>query len=138
MSFSDKQIELLQNLYNDASLGLTTGQKLYNYLKSNGETGYTLSKIKEFLKSLEVNQVFSRSCRAGAGLRLTQRSFYIIISLPALPGNRIRGPVQARAAPAKVTVPRPSPSGMLRGHWCTVRRPGADVGEASPVTSKIT
>ena len=30
MSFSDKQIELLQNLYNDASLGLTTGQKLYN------------------------------------------------------------------------------------------------------------
>ena len=29
MSFSDKQIELLQNLYNDASLGLTTGQ---NYI----------------------------------------------------------------------------------------------------------
>jgi hypothetical protein len=28
MSFSDKQIELLQNLYNDASLGLTTGQKI--------------------------------------------------------------------------------------------------------------
>ena len=28
MSFSDKQIELLQNLYNDASLGLTTGKKL--------------------------------------------------------------------------------------------------------------
>ena len=24
MSFNDKQIELLQNLYNDASLGLTT------------------------------------------------------------------------------------------------------------------
>ena len=50
MSFSDKQIELIQNLYNDASLGLTTGTKLYNYLKSNGETGYTLSKINEFLK----------------------------------------------------------------------------------------
>ncbi len=29
----------------------------------------------------------SRSCRAGAGLRLTQRSFYIIISLPASPEN---------------------------------------------------
>ena len=50
MSFSDKQIELLQNLYNDASLGLTTGQKLYNYLKSNGETVYTLSKINDFFK----------------------------------------------------------------------------------------
>jgi hypothetical protein len=60
MSFSDKQIDLLQNLYNDASLGLTTGQKLYNYLKSNGEIGYTLSKIKEFLKSLEVNQVLTK------------------------------------------------------------------------------
>ena len=34
MSFNDKQIELLQNLYNDASLGLTTSQKLYSYLKS--------------------------------------------------------------------------------------------------------
>jgi len=60
MSFNDKQIELLQNLYNDASLGLTTGQKLYSYLKSNGETGYTLSKINEFLKSLEVNQVLTK------------------------------------------------------------------------------
>ena len=59
MSFSDKQIELLQNLYNDASLGLTTAQKLYHYLKSNGETGYTLSKVNEFLKSLEVNQVLT-------------------------------------------------------------------------------
>ena len=60
MSFNDKQIELLQNLYNDASLGLITGQKLYSYLKSNGETGYTLSKINEFLKSLEVNQVLTK------------------------------------------------------------------------------
>jgi hypothetical protein len=60
MSFNDTQIQLLQNLYNDASLGLTTGQKLYNHLKSNGETGYTLSKINEFLKSLEVNQVLTK------------------------------------------------------------------------------
>ena len=60
MSLNDTQIQLLQNLYNDASLGLTTGQKLYNYLKSNGETGYTLSKINGFLKSLEVNQVLTK------------------------------------------------------------------------------
>jgi len=60
MSFNDTQIQLLQNLYNDASLGLTTGQKLYNHLKANGETGYTLSKINEFLKSLEVNQVLTK------------------------------------------------------------------------------
>ena len=60
MSFNDTQIQLLQNLYNDASLGLTTGPKLYSYLKSNGETGYTLSKINEFLKSLEVNQVWTK------------------------------------------------------------------------------
>ena len=60
MSFNDTQIQLLQNLYNDASLGLTTGQKLYNHLKANGETGYTLTKINEFLKSLEVNQVLTK------------------------------------------------------------------------------
>jgi hypothetical protein len=60
MSFNDNQIQLLQNLYNDASLGLTTGQKLYSHLKSNGETGYTLSKINEFLKSLEVDQVLTK------------------------------------------------------------------------------
>ena len=60
MSLNDTQIQRLQNLYNDESLGLTTEKKLYDYLKSNGETGYTLSKIKEFLKSLEVNQVLTK------------------------------------------------------------------------------
>ncbi len=63
MSFSEKQIELLQNLYDDASLGLTKGQKLYNHLKSDSETGptgFTLSKVNEFLKSLEVNQVLTK------------------------------------------------------------------------------
>ena len=60
MSFNDNQIQLLQNLYSDSSLGLTTAQKLYSYLKSNGETGYTLSKINDFLKSLEVNQVLTK------------------------------------------------------------------------------
>ena len=42
MSLNDNQIQLLQNLYNDESLGLTTNKKLYDYLKSKGETGYTL------------------------------------------------------------------------------------------------
>ena len=62
MSLNDNQIQLLQKFYNDESLGLTTEKKLYDYLKTNGETGYTLSKIKEFLKSLEVNQVLTRRC----------------------------------------------------------------------------
>ena len=60
MSLTDKDIELLQKLYYDASLGLTTGKKLYDYLKSNGKSGYTLAKINEFLKSLEVNQVLTK------------------------------------------------------------------------------
>ncbi len=47
-------------MYNDASLGLTTSQKLYSYLELNGETGYTLSKINEFLNFLEVNQVLTK------------------------------------------------------------------------------
>ncbi len=34
--------------------------KLYDYLKIKGETGYTLSKINDFLKSLEVNQVLTK------------------------------------------------------------------------------
>jgi hypothetical protein len=50
----------LQKNYNDASLGLTTNKKLYDYLETKGETGYTLSKINEFLKSLEVNQVLTK------------------------------------------------------------------------------
>ena len=60
MSLNDNQIQLLQKIYNDESLGLTTEKKLYDYFKSNGEIGYTLSKIKEFLKSLEVNQVLTK------------------------------------------------------------------------------
>ena len=60
MSFNDTQIQLLQNLYNYASLGLTTGQKVIQPFKTKGETGYTLTKINEFLKSLEVNQVLTK------------------------------------------------------------------------------
>ena len=33
MSFNDKQIQLLQNLYNDSSLGLTTNQKTIQLFK---------------------------------------------------------------------------------------------------------
>ncbi len=42
MSLNDSQIQLLQYIYNNESLGLTTEKKLYDYLKSKGETGYTL------------------------------------------------------------------------------------------------
>ena len=45
MSLNEKQIELLENLYNDASLGLTTGKKLYDHLKLINEPGYPLPKI---------------------------------------------------------------------------------------------
>ena len=48
MSLTDNDIVLLQKLYYDASLGLTTGKKIYDYLKSNGKSGYTVSKINEF------------------------------------------------------------------------------------------
>jgi hypothetical protein len=60
MSLNDTQIQQLQNLYNDESLGLTTEKKLYDYLKTNGETGYTLSNFHDFLKSLEVNRVLRK------------------------------------------------------------------------------
>jgi hypothetical protein len=59
MSLTDKDIVELQKLYYDASLGLTASKKMYDYLKSNGKSGYTLAKINEFLKSLEINQVLT-------------------------------------------------------------------------------
>ena len=37
---------------------------------------------------------------------VTDAEIKFIISLPASPGDRIRGPVPARAAPAEVTAPR--------------------------------
>ena len=46
MSLNDEQIQQLQNLY-DESLALTTGKKLYDYSKSNGETGYTILYINK-------------------------------------------------------------------------------------------
>ncbi len=56
MPLNDNQIQQLENLYN-ASSGFTTGKILFDYLKSNGETGYAFLEMNEFLKSLEVNQV---------------------------------------------------------------------------------
>jgi hypothetical protein len=41
MPLTDKDAELLQKLYYDASLGLTTGLKKYNDLKSNIKSGHT-------------------------------------------------------------------------------------------------
>jgi hypothetical protein len=52
--------EVIKNLYNDESLRLTTEKILYDDLKTNGETGYTLSKIHDFVQSLEVNQVLTK------------------------------------------------------------------------------
>ncbi len=42
MTISEQEITKLQDIYNYASLGLTTGQKLYRYLKSKCETGLKL------------------------------------------------------------------------------------------------
>jgi hypothetical protein len=53
MSLNDEQIQQLQYTYNDSSLALTTGKNLCDHLKSIGEAGYTLSKVNDFLKSLE-------------------------------------------------------------------------------------
>jgi hypothetical protein len=60
MSLTHKDIAELQKLYYDASLELTPIKKRYDYLKSNGKSGYTLAKINEFLKSLEINQVLTK------------------------------------------------------------------------------
>ncbi len=51
MSLNDTQIQRLQNLSNDESLGLATEKKLYDYLKSNGETGITLDNITKIIQS---------------------------------------------------------------------------------------
>jgi len=56
MSLTEKQIELVDKLYRDASLGLLTAPALNKYLKDNGHTGYTINKIKDYLNSLETTQ----------------------------------------------------------------------------------
>ena len=60
MSLTQDQIIKVDSLYTDPSKGLTTFKKVYDYLKSQGETGYTLQKIKDYLGSLQVNQVLTK------------------------------------------------------------------------------
>ena len=52
MSLTQDQISKVDSLYTDPSKGLTTFKKVYDYLKNQGETGYTLQKIKDYLGSL--------------------------------------------------------------------------------------
>ena len=56
MSLTEKQLELVDKLYRDASLGLLTAPALNKYLKDNGHTGFTINKIKDYLNSLETTQ----------------------------------------------------------------------------------
>ena len=43
MSLSEKQIELVDKLYRDASLNLLTPPALNKYLKDNGHAGFTIN-----------------------------------------------------------------------------------------------
>ncbi len=56
MNLNEKQIQILDSLYRDASKGLLTAPALNKYLKDNGETGITIKIIKEYLDSLETTQ----------------------------------------------------------------------------------
>jgi hypothetical protein len=57
MSLTEKQIALLDGLYRNPSLGLLTAPALNSYLKQQGQTGFTIKNIKEYLNSLETTQV---------------------------------------------------------------------------------
>ena len=56
MSLSEKQVELVDKIYRDASLGLLTPQAINKYLKDNGHVGFTADKIKNYLNSLQTTQ----------------------------------------------------------------------------------
>ena len=56
MSLTEKQVELVDKLYRDASLNLLTAPALNKYLKDNGQTGFTIKNIKEYLGNLETTQ----------------------------------------------------------------------------------
>ena len=45
MSLTEKQIELVDKLYRDASKGLLAAPALNKYLKDNGHTGFTIKNI---------------------------------------------------------------------------------------------
>ena len=55
-----QEIQTLKTLYFDENKGLTSDKKLYEYLNSTGHNNFTYTKINEFLKSLEVNQVLTK------------------------------------------------------------------------------
>ena len=57
MNLNEKQIALLDGLYRNPSLGLLNAPALNTYLKQQGQTGFTINKIKEYLSSLETTQV---------------------------------------------------------------------------------
>ena len=57
MNLNEKQIALLDGLYRNPSLGLLNAPALDTYLKQQGEKGFTINKIKEYLSSLETTQV---------------------------------------------------------------------------------
>jgi hypothetical protein len=56
MGITEKQIELVDTLYRDASKGLLNAPALNKYLEDNGITGFTIKTIKEYLDSLETTQ----------------------------------------------------------------------------------
>jgi hypothetical protein len=56
MSLTEKQIELVDKLYRDASLGLLTAPALNSYLKQHGHLGFTINKMKEYLGALETTK----------------------------------------------------------------------------------
>ncbi len=53
MNLKKKQIALIDHLYRDARKGLLTAPALNTYLKKQGQTGFTIKYIKEYLDSLE-------------------------------------------------------------------------------------
>ena len=56
MNLNEKQIALLDGLYRNPSLGLLNAPALNSYLKQQGQTGFTIKNIKEYLDSLETTQ----------------------------------------------------------------------------------
>ena len=56
MSLSEKQVELVDKIYRDPSIGLFTPQAINKYLKDNGYAGFTADKIKNYLNSLQTTQ----------------------------------------------------------------------------------
>jgi hypothetical protein len=56
MNLNETRIALLDQLYRDASKGLLTAPAFNTYLKQQGQKGFTIKNIKEYLDSLETTQ----------------------------------------------------------------------------------